>query len=210
VLRAVLSPEENARADRFKFEDDRSRFIVAHAVLRTQLATYCGTRPEALVFSVGPHGKPFVSEPSAPIQFNLSHSGSHAAIVVTLNLQCGIDIQEARSVSHENIAERFFCEREQSWLKSLPEDHRRHGFFRLWSIKEAILKAGGNGFSTPLNAVDTTNILNDISPYVALDDVNGRGLSLWVRELDTTPGYCMAVAVEGTAGPNVSVFELDT
>jgi 4'-phosphopantetheinyl transferase len=209
ALRATLSPEENARADRFMFEGDRSRFIVAHAVLRVQLATYSGTRPEALVFSLGPQGKPFILEPSVPIQFNLSHSGSRAAIVVTLHLQCGIDIQETRSVSHEDIAERFFCEREQAWLESLPEENRQEGFFRLWSTKEAILKAGGNGFSTPLNAVDTTNVLNGISPYVSLNDEDGRGLSLWVRELDTTPGYSMALAVEGRA-PNIRLFDLDT
>ncbi len=80
------------------------------------------------MFGEGSHGKPFLLEPSLPIQFNLSHSGTRAALVVTRNIRCGIDIEQVRSeISDQDIAERFFCARENEWLQSLPEDQRIRG-----------------------------------------------------------------------------------
>jgi 4'-phosphopantetheinyl transferase len=200
AMRSMLSTEENVQADRFMFERDRIRYIASHAGLRVRLAACCETSPETLVFSAGSRGKPFLSNASIPIEFNLSHSGVQAAIVIALERQCGVDIEKVRAeVSHETIATRFFCEREQAWLQSLPQENRSQGFFRLWSTKEAILKASGNGLSTPLDAVDTTDVLEGISPHVSVEDVEKRNLSLWVCELDAPAGYAAALAIEGTA-----------
>ena len=161
------------------------------------------------MFGEGTHGKPFLLEPSLPIQFNLSHSGTRAALVVTLNVRCGIDIEQVRSeISDQDIAERFFCARENEWLQSLPEDQRIRGFFRLWSVKESILKADGKGLSIPLSDVDTSNVLDRTSPNVSLPN-GGRLLSLWVGELHATEGYTAALAVEGKA-PRVRIFQENT
>jgi len=208
-FRTILSADECARADRFVFESDRIRFIASHGGLRLKLAAYCATRPETLMFGVGSHGKPFLLEPPIPIQFNLSHSGTRAALVVTLNMRCGIDIEKVRpEVSDQAIAERFFCARENDWLQSLPEDQRIQGFFRLWSVKESILKADGKGLSIPLADVDTSNVLARTSSNVSLPD-GGRMLSFWVGELHAPEGYTAALAVEGTA-PRVHIFQQNT
>lgn len=208
-FRKLLSAEECARADRFVFETDRIRYIASHGELRLKLAAYCAMRPETLMFGLGSHGKPFLLEPSLPIQFNVSHSGSRAALVVTLNTRCGIDIEKVRpEVSGQAIAERFFCVRENNWLQSLPGDQRIQGFFRLWSVKESILKADGKGLSIPLADVDTSNVLARTTSNVSLPD-GGRMLSLWVGELDATEGYTAGLAVEGTA-PKVQVFQENT
>lgn len=204
-FRKLLSSAECARADRFVFEADRIRFIASHGVLRIRLGAYCSANPETLVFGMGTHGKPRLLEPSTPIQFNLSHSGTRAGLVVTAGIRCGIDIEEVRSeVSDQAIAERFFCARENEWLQSLPSEERMRGFFRLWAVKESILKADGKGISIPLSAVDTSNILSRTSPHVSLSN-GGQALSLWVGELDAGKGYTAALAVEGDA-PTVLVF----
>jgi 4'-phosphopantetheinyl transferase len=198
-LLELLSADERARADRFVFESDRIRYIASHGVLRMRLGDCCGKPPASLVFSVGSHGKPALSEPSAPLQFNLSHSGSLAALVVTPNIRCGIDIEKERSeISDQDIAERFFCARENAWLQSLPPDQKARGFFRLWSVKEAILKADGKGLSIPLNDVDATSVVDGTSSYVSLPSDDGNVLSLWVGELRAAHGYTSALAVEGT------------
>jgi len=204
----ILSPDERSRADRFVFESDRIRFIASHGMLRNRLAAYCETRPEALTFGVGSHGKPFLLEPSIPIQFNLSHSGTRAVLVVTPNVRCGIDIEKVRSeVSDQAIAERFFCARENEWLRSLPPDQKIRGFFRLWSVKESILKADGKGMSIPLADVDTSSILARTSANVSLPD-GGRVLSLWAGELNAGKGYTAALAVEGNP-PTVRIYQDD-
>src|SRR5436190_20513511 len=96
-LRDLLSKDEIARADRFVFESDRMRFVASHGRLRMTLGAYCATHPRDLVFDSGSHGKPFLEKPSLPVQFNLSHSGLRAALVVTLDRRCGIDIEHVRS-----------------------------------------------------------------------------------------------------------------
>jgi 4'-phosphopantetheinyl transferase len=208
VFRKHLSNDENARADRFVFESDRLRFVASHGRLRIILGAYCVTQPRDLVFDSGSHGKPFLKEPPVRIQFNLSHSGSRAALVVTRNMRCGIDIEKIRpEISDQAIAARFFCSRENEWLQSVPSDKRIEGFFRLWSVKESILKADGKGMSIPLADVDTSDILTRISPFISLPD-GEEELSLWVGELHATEGYTAAVALEGTA-PRVRIIEAD-
>jgi len=204
-LRKILSPEECARADRFMFESDRFRFIASHAELRIRLGAYCATPPETLAFGAADHGKPFLLEPSIPIQFNLSHSGTRAALIVTPGMRCGIDIEKMRSrISDRAISERFFCARENRWLQSLPSGERVRGFFRLWAVKESILKADGKGLSLSLSAVDASDVLSRISPRISLPN-GGQALSLWVGELDAGQEYAAALAVEGNA-PRIRIL----
>jgi 4'-phosphopantetheinyl transferase len=189
-FRKILSPDEAARTDRI-------RFIAARGELRLRLASYIDTRPESIVFGVGPHGKPFLRKPASPLQFNLSHSGELAALVVTSGFRCGIDIERVRSkISDQALARRFFSARENAWLQSLPAGQRRHGFFRIWSVKESILKAEGLGISVPLSTVDTSGVLNGTSSLVS---------TLWVAELNVAEGYTSAVAVENHA-PGIRIF----
>jgi 4'-phosphopantetheinyl transferase len=207
--RKILSREELERADRFVFDNDRVRFVASHGMLRTRLAGYCGARPETLVFRAGSHGKPVLMESAVPIQFNLSHSGSRAAIAVTSGPRCGVDIEKIRrDVSDQEIAQRFFCTLEIEWLRSLSAPQRIHGFFRLWAVKEAILKAVGKGLSMPLSDVDTSQVINGTSSFVSLPGEEGRDLTLWVGELDAADGYTSAVAVEGHS-PNVRIIRDD-
>ena len=205
--RELLSPDERARADSFTFESDRIRFTASRGTLRMRLGAWCDTHPENLVFGVGSHGKPSLLAPAIPIQFNVSHSASRAVIAATPSRRCGVDIEKVRpGVSDQDIADGFFCMRENEWLRSLPASERLYGFFRMWVVKEAILKAHGNGLSIPLAEIDTTNVLDGKSSIVSIPDGENRILSLWVAEFDLTDGYTTALAVEGNA-PKVMIFQ---
>src|SRR5215218_8481807 len=57
-FRRTLEPEELDRAGRFHFEKHRRHFIVARGFLRSVVARYLGTQPEALRFEYGAYGKP--------------------------------------------------------------------------------------------------------------------------------------------------------
>ena len=204
--RELLSPEEIARADRFKFEADRMRYTAARGMLRIRLGGWCDTRPENLVFRVGSHGKPSLQVPSTSIQFNVSHSGSRAVIAATRSRRCGVDIEKVRSRVHaEEIAAGFFCMSENDWLQSLPAVRRVDAFFRMWVMKEAILKAHGGGLSIPLADIDTTSLLAGRSSTISLSGGDERGVSLWTAELNVTDGYASALSVEGSA-PKVLIF----
>ena len=57
-LRASLSPDEQARANRFRFDKPRKHFIAARGLLRAILSRYLHVPPNQLEFRYNPHGKP--------------------------------------------------------------------------------------------------------------------------------------------------------
>jgi 4'-phosphopantetheinyl transferase len=154
-LEATLSPDETARADRFHFANDRSRFVAARGLLRELLGAYLQQSPAGLEFSYGQHGKPALSGTSASgeLCFNLSHSSGLAVYAIARSRTLGIDVEHLRADSAgEDIARRYFSGREVSDLQTLAADERVEGFFRCWTRKEAYLKATGMGLQIPLDS----------------------------------------------------------
>ncbi|WP_102225042.1 4'-phosphopantetheinyl transferase family protein [Acidimangrovimonas sediminis] len=148
-----LSADEEARAARFVRAPDAMAFRAARAGLRRVLAGYLGSDPAALTFHYGPQGKP--SLPGGPA-FNLSHAGGWAALAVCdADLPLGLDIEAHRAVEPE-VAERFFAPAEAAALRGLRGPARETAFFRLWTRKEALVKAVGQGLSLPLDSFAVT------------------------------------------------------
>ena len=195
---STLSATEHEQAGRFRFEADRDRFIAARGGLRAILSAYVGAPAAQLAFQTNSHGKPSLSEPGTPIDFNLSHSGECVLIGISRDGPCGVDIESSRPgrAEHE-IAERFFCPRELTWLK-----HTAGGFFRLWTAKEAVIKAVGHGLSIPLSDVDVTDVLDGTASSLVLETPGIEPRTIWLTELTLVAGYASAVAVD--QGPAVS------
>ena len=84
-FRATLSVDERARADRFHFDRDRRRYIVARGVLRAIIDRYLDLKPEHVTFDYGPQGKPRLSPASdqIPLHFNVAHSHELALYAIT-------------------------------------------------------------------------------------------------------------------------------
>lgn len=136
-----LSTDERSRADRFKFDHHRQRFVAGRGFLRSLLGRYLKTAPEALEFQYAPHGKPFLKD--SAIQFNLAHSEHLALYAVTRDRAVGIDIEHRRTVDQlDKLVDRFFLPSEARTIQAEPEL-----FFQYWTCKEAFLKATGTGLS---------------------------------------------------------------
>ncbi|MDE2985414.1 MAG: 4'-phosphopantetheinyl transferase superfamily protein [Gemmatimonadota bacterium] len=148
AARSLLSRDERARADRFVYDRHRRRYTVAQAHLRRVLAGLTGIRPEKIGFRFGKHGKPFLrTGPS----FNQSHSGERIMIAVSARGRLGVDIEEIRVVKYLlAIADKNFGADEAAQLHSAAGHERQELFFRLWTRKEAFLKALGVGLTHPL------------------------------------------------------------
>jgi 4'-phosphopantetheinyl transferase len=144
----LLSPDEQARAARFRFPEHKRRFIVARAVLRQILSFYTEIAPNKLEFSYGEHGKPTLATPST-LQFNLTHSEDLAAYAIGHQL-LGIDIEKIKSNYEIGLPERFFSLQEREHLLQVPEAGRVAAFYQVWARKEAIIKASGKGLATSL------------------------------------------------------------
>lgn len=150
-----LSVEERSRSRRLLHERDRRDFTVAHALLRQSLSA-CGTlAPHEWTFAAGPYGKPSLTGDLADrerLSFNLAHTDGLVACCVARDADVGIDVETiARGVDIDDIASRFFSPAEAADLEECAESDRPVRFAELWTLKEAYLKARGDGLAGALN-----------------------------------------------------------
>lgn len=150
AARRLLSDREKNRADRFVYERHRRRYTVAQAHLRCALGQLTGTSADGIRFRFGEHGKPFLQ--GGP-SFNQSHSEERLMIAVAAEGRLGVDIEEIRPVKRLlGLADRKFARDEAALLHAAPDSERVRVFFRLWTRKEAFLKALGVGLTHPLRS----------------------------------------------------------
>lgn len=152
--RALLDAHELARMQRLVFARDRHRFLVSHALLRSVLSLYGGAAPAAWRFIAGVHGKPALAPgPDAlAADFNLSHSGSRALLAVSAGCELtGTDIEFHRPARNfHGLAQRNFAAPEAARLAGLAERELEQEFYDIWTLKEAFVKATGEGLARSL------------------------------------------------------------
>lgn len=143
-----LSQEEQARAARFRFAADRAAFITARAMLRSVLGQYVGDAPDQLAFTAGPHGKPELAAPRG-IAFNLSHSAGWSVCAVA-RVPVGIDIEAREARTGAGDVLRMLAPPERAELEALTGAAQVAALARIWTRKEAVMKATGLGMALPL------------------------------------------------------------
>jgi len=157
-FRAFMSADERIRIGRLKSSRRSDQFTVARGILRILLGRYLSSRPERLVFSYGPHGKPELAGGlEAGLSFNVSHSGGLAVFAIANGFEVGVDIEEIHPVNDlEASASIFLSSDELAEFEALPIDGKLERFFTVWTCKEAILKAFGSGFTGPVKDILAT------------------------------------------------------
>ena len=201
----LLSAAEQERAARFKFDEHRNRFVIAHTALRRILAGYLEVEPQELEFREGAQGKPalVLAADQSPLAFNLSHSHEAALIAVTLNREIGVDIEYMKpDFDWQSIVENFFAPGEIARLNALPSTVQRAAFFACWTRKESYIKAKGGGLSIPLREFEVS--VEPGGPAALLACSNDlQEVKRWaMANLDVGPRYAAAVCVEA---PLISV-----
>jgi 4'-phosphopantetheinyl transferase len=122
-----------------------------HDVLRGVLASYLKRAASDVHLEHGVHGKPFLAD-SGALQFNQSHSGGALLIAVSREQAIGVDLEIARRPRPAlDLARRYFTPSEAAALAALPEPIQHAAFLELWSCKEAVLKAIGQGIGFGLS-----------------------------------------------------------
>ena len=167
--------------------------IAAHGFLREALARETKREARALVFELGPNGKPQIQDNS--LHFSLTHTGEHALVAVS-ELELGLDAEEIRSSRVDGpLAERVMTAEEfKTWSRAARED-QVHAFFRLWSAKESVMKATGLGMdlaprSFAVLAPNALELCNSVS-------IENRAWTM--RALTSSPEFSLALATQGAA-----------
>lgn len=205
-LESVLEPDERVRADRFVFRRHRDCFVAARAMLRSVMAHYLRVDAGAVRFSYNEHGKPRLAREQG-FRFNLSHSGDRALLAVSCDGEVGADIEVVRpDWSPDDVARRFFSPQECRMLQELPADHRQGAFFRVWTRKEAYIKAHGRGLSMGLDTFDVAVDVRSGNCLVATRPRSLDAAAWWICGLEAPPGFEAALATEAREGPRLEAF----
>ena len=196
----MLDQDERARAVRFHFEADRRDFIAAHALLRAMLTYYLDIPSNALRFLIDANGKPSVDPRvgSPEVAFNLSHTRGLAAVAVASNGAIGVDVEKIDDAKADfAVAQAYFAPAEVEMLRRTPAAGRPMCFFRLWTLKEAYIKAIGAGLAAPLDSFAFT-----LEP-IRIDFAAGAGREAFDWQFAnplTTGRHVLSVAVGRAAG----------
>jgi len=151
---ALLSGAEGARFRRMRSTAKRREFLVGRSAMRRVLGRLMRTEPQDVRFELGAHGKPGVAGEHR-LYFNLSHSSERAVLAVTRGGPVGVDIEAARpGRPFHRLAKRFFAAPEYESLQGLSATEFADGFYRLWTLKEAYLKAIGTGLTLSSRAFE--------------------------------------------------------
>ncbi|MBN2420436.1 MAG: 4'-phosphopantetheinyl transferase superfamily protein [Deltaproteobacteria bacterium] len=195
----ILSNEEKHKAEKYHSDADKRRYSASHGSLRIILGKYLHTAPEDIRYSCDSSGKPFLSSDIniRSLYFNLSHSGNYALCAVTQNCSVGIDLEHIRPASDIlSMARRFFSCNENEIIFSLHPYQRQQAFYCLWTLKEAYLKATGNGLASLKN----TEIVFSIDGFPASIRETGKGYEPgdWtILRFKPAPDYAAGLVVKG-------------
>jgi 4'-phosphopantetheinyl transferase len=147
--RLALPRNEAERIHRYKKEDDRRARRAAHGLLRHCLGTFLSRAPESLVFTRDAKGRPFLADVEG-WDFNLSHGRRWIAVGISRAGRIGVDVQEgADSFDWKAVSRAYLHKDEIATLQKLSASGQSRAALQLWCLKEAFLKATGEGLSTP-------------------------------------------------------------
>ena len=206
---ALMSADERERHGRFYFDRDRHTFLVARALVRTTLSKYADVPPGDWTFSAGPHGRPEIASPTGlpPLRFNLSHTHGLVAIAVALGVDLGIDVEGRRRETTAAVARRFFAPPEVRHFESVPPAQQPLVFLEFWTLKEAYIKATGEGLSAGLSSFA---MRLDDPPTVSFTNGNNATAADWhFRRLTLTDAHVTSLAVRRPGpGPSIVIREI--
>jgi 4'-phosphopantetheinyl transferase len=211
TYRELLDAAEKEQEPRFYFAEDRRRYLITRALVRTVLSRYVYIHPREWTFSTNPYGCPEIVNAQAVdagLSFNISHTHSLIVLGVTNGRALGVDVENfrAREVSIE-IADRFFAPQEVAALTAAPARRQQYRFFEYWTFKEAYIKARGMGLSLPLDKFsfhypDDRTVKIAIEPELADESARWQ---FW--QFRPRPEYLVAICAErvGALSPSLIV-----
>jgi 4'-phosphopantetheinyl transferase len=205
---SLLSADERLQWEKFRHDRDRDRYLITRVMAREILGDYLGIEPQALRFQRSSTGKPEVESrlSARHVQFNITHCEGLVALALAQG-PVGIDAEPKNRQIELDVARLILTSEEQSELQSWPVEHKRYRLLQYWTMKEALVKAMGVGFSKPLDSVAVQfTAYNEPQISHLLGDVSGSGNWFVFQSADQFADHLFSLALKHSnrSNPRIS------
>jgi 4'-phosphopantetheinyl transferase len=193
ALSSLLSPDEQARAQRYIVDKARRQFIEVRGLLRVLLGSYLQRDPASLEFIYSDNGKPSLSARHGgnSIQFNVSHSQKQALYAFSADQAIGVDIEGMNPlISYVDLAHRICTPQEQRVFDQLPSSQQAQAFYKIWTRKEALVKLAGDRLYEKLSILEVPAHAAAGSYWVQTED-----RQIWLQDLELVESFPGAIAL---------------
>jgi 4'-phosphopantetheinyl transferase len=196
--RQLLDAEETARVALLAGAERKARQILSFGLLRLILAQYLHNEPKDVLFAKPKSGKPRLDGRSAAsgLRFNVAHSEEMSLCAIAPHAEVGVDIERRRMpYDLESMLDAVLTPAERAIVRSLPSADRLQAFLDAWTLKEACLKATGEGI-VGLAKVEAILGLTGRAPVLGIRVASADAPIPWtVWRLEPDAGYAAAVVV---------------
>jgi 4'-phosphopantetheinyl transferase len=190
----VLDEADQTQAHKFKNALLHKRYVESHGRLRNLLAKTLNQPPEKIRISKAEHGKPYLAD-YPELAFNLSHTADRLIIATGWNCRLGVDIEiDKQRINLSELVDKCFAEEEAGYWIQLPETQKNREFYRIWTRKEAFVKATGHGIALGLNQC----VINPDNPteFLRVPDNCGKASAWHVQDIDVGGGIFSALVAD--------------
>jgi 4'-phosphopantetheinyl transferase len=184
---ATLMPAEKERGGKYFQLKDRQRFILSRGAQRYILGRYLNQAAAQVAFALGNNKKPFlVTDGRSAIQYNITHAGDWILLAVSSEA-VGIDVEFVdKEFQFNDILEEHFSQAEIAFIE---QNNPAENFYLLWTRKEALLKATGQGLGEHLKVTPSLNGIHSLSPQLLCADKTWQ-----VSSFNLPGGYTGSIA----------------
>jgi 4'-phosphopantetheinyl transferase len=190
---SLLSPDEQARAQRYIVAKARRQFVEVRGVLRMLLGSYLQKDPASIEFIYSDNGKPSLSTIVGGdwLQFNISHSQDQVLYAFSTAQPIGVDIEGINPlISYSDLAHRICTPQEQRVFDQLPALQQPQAFYKIWTRKEALVKLGGDRLYEKLSIFEVPAHATAGSYWIQAEDRR-----IWLQDLELVEGFAGAIAL---------------
>ncbi|QCK84381.1 4'-phosphopantetheinyl transferase superfamily protein [Phreatobacter aquaticus] len=195
-----LEPFEYERIARLMRADDRAAYAMAHGLLRRLISGVTGLAAADIRLAYRPGGQPFLAGAPEGFGISLSHSRDVVAVAVGRGVVVGIDVERPRDLAQDSsLLSSVLSPAERITLDAVDPTRREALFLRYWTLKEAILKATGEGITR--RALQSLSLAHIALAEESLPRAEIGGLpGTWHLAGGEIDGGVWSLAVEGDGG----------
>jgi 4'-phosphopantetheinyl transferase len=181
-----LDENESRKLESITENQFKTKYMESVFLKKAILSKYINTPISSIHFGQKKFGKPILISPKNSVDFNVAHSNDFFVCAIADSGLIGVDVEEIKEIDLQITLE-FCCDSELEYCSAGNVIERRTNFFKLWTLKEAYVKAIGKGLSYPLK--DICFDLKDMSSV----KIKGNNSKKWLFDVNKIDNYILSI-----------------